>query len=68
MCFLQSRLPSFLLGPTLSKRPVLGASQPLFFVNTLVCGRSIAGIAGSNPVEGTDVRLLLDAFTAENDY
>jgi len=23
-----------------------------------VCSRSIAGIAGSNPVEGTDVRLL----------
>jgi hypothetical protein len=62
MYFLQSPLPPFFLSPTLSKRPVLGESQPLFFVNASVCGRSVAGIAGSNPVAGIDVRLMLDAF------
>ena len=63
MYFLQSPLPPFLSGPTLSKRPIPVESQPLFFVNASVCGRSIAGITGSNPVEGIDVRVLLDAIT-----
>jgi hypothetical protein len=63
MYFLQSPLPPFLLGPTLSKCPVLEEFQPLFFANASGCGRSITVIAGSNPVEGIDVRLLLDAFT-----
>jgi len=48
-----SNIQFSLVASTYNELPILVAVRP----KTLVCGRSIVGIAGSNTVQGMDVRL-----------